>query len=92
MRRWHVRRHRRVLTSRVTPLMDSHAFAAVKYLNRRRRHERLHRLVNQGVRHRVEVVVDLHVVVDVDSPASLARASISDIAPTLTSSARDVSR
>ena len=63
----HVRGARRVPAARVAADVGSHALATLEELDGRRRQPRVEPLVHEAVRDRVVMVVDLDVVVDVDT-------------------------
>jgi hypothetical protein len=48
----------------MAPLMNSDPFRSVEYLDNAARHTHIHLLPEQGVRHRVQEVIDLDVIID----------------------------
>jgi hypothetical protein len=64
MRMRQVRGHGRVSAGEVTPGVDDHAGATMKNLDGRRGDPHVDQGVNERMRHRVEVPVDVNVVVD----------------------------
>ncbi len=69
MRFGHVRRDCGVEPALVISMVRGDALAVVEEFHRHHRETRIHRLVDERVRHRVVVVVDLDVIVDVDAAA-----------------------
>lgn len=63
----HVVGHRRVPTRVIAARMDPEARAALEDLDGRGGEAHVERLVHERIRHRVVVVIDLDVIVDVDA-------------------------
>ena len=69
----HVVGLRAVLAAHVAALVDRDALAAMECLDRARRDANLDLGANEGVRNRVEEVMDLDVIIEVDARAAIPR-------------------